>query len=504
MRSALRVVSRYRPRLLTLFVLAVVAVPGTLANLTFDVREPPPQCREILRQHTSGWGESKQMAYGWPLTWRGCLLILSPGPCGTIGWHYSAGRLAANIMLWALMLTLPAGLCEWLLRRYRLRPRWSLRTMLAIVALVAACCAWVAASRQRANMQEPLVAEIKGRDDSVVFERWGPKWLDLLGADRFRRHLVGVNLGGLYGGSGLDENDEVLLRRLAELPRLRYLAFRVDDRLTPGMASAVGEMRHLRYLGVFADYPREASPDAARRWQEGLREIGKLTQLEELRLDCLLIEEGGLAALAGLANLRSLSLNYCVLERLTDSGCLVQGFPALPRLEWLDLASCLVDDEDLRQLRVLNALKGLKLDSMFLTRSGLAELRHLETLEEISIDNPTDGELTWSGLLDSLRSVKRLKTLHLVDYRLRLEGSVALPLDGGDELSVLKSHADATNHALQRLREAHPRIRIDRQEVAVASGEDIPWGADRMDDFYRELQPMPPRFNVDGVLGWSW
>lgn len=509
MRSALRVVSRYRPRLLTLFVLAVVAVPGTLANLSFDVREPPPQFQEYLPQNTI-WNKSEQMAYGWPLTWRGCLLILSPPSFGTIGWYYSAGRLAANVMLWALMLTLPAGLCEWLLRRYRPRPRWSLRTMLAIVALVAACCGWIAAARQRAKMQEPLVAEINRRDGRVVFERWGPKWLDLLGADRFRRHLVGVSLGDRDYGLGIHDNDEILLRRLADLPCLRYLSFRVDDRLTPGMASAVGEMRRLRYLRVYPEILGDSSADAARRWQEGLREISKLTQLEELCLDRLLIEEGGLAALAGLANLRSLALTDCLLERLTDGGCLVQGFPALPRLESLDLASCCdVCDEDLRHLRVLNALKSLKLSSVFLTRNGWGELRHLETLEEISIDEPLDDELTWSGLLDSLRSVKRLKTLHLVVYGWRLDGAsasvAALPLDGGDELLVLKRrHPEATNLALQRLRKAHPGITIDSQDVDVASGEEIPWEPYVADDFYRELQPMPPPFNVDGVLGWNW
>lgn len=504
MGTALRVISRYRPRLLTLFVLAVVAVPGTLANLSYDVREPPPQFQEYLRPHISGWNKFEQMAYGWPLTWRGRLLILIPGSCGTTGWHYSEGRLAANIMLWAMMLAIPAGLFEWLLRRYRPRPRWSLRTLLAVVALVAACCSWIAAAWQRANMQEPLIAEIKGRDGRVVFERWGPKWLDLLGADRFRRQLVGVSLGDLGYGLELHDNDGILFRRLAELPRLRYLSFRVDHRLTPGMASAVGEMRRLRYLHVSTSLYTDRSADATRRWHAGLREIGKLTQLEELCLDGLLIEEGGLAALAGLANLRSLSLDACVIAPLTDGGCLVQDFPALPRLEWLNLTSCVEFDEDLRHLRVLNALKGLKLSSVSLTRNSWAELRHLEMLEEISIDEPSDDEQTWSGLLDTLRSVKRLRTMHLDQHGLRYKGAVALPLDGGDELSVLKSHAEATKHALQRLREAHPGITIDCQGVDVASGEEIPWETDWTEDYYAELQPMPPPFNVDGLLGWSW
>lgn len=347
------------------------------------------------------------------------------------------------------------------------------------------------------------VAEIKGRDGRVVFQRWGPKWLDLLGADRFRRHLVGVSLGDLGYGLELHDNDEILLRRLAELPRLRYLSFRVD-RLTPGMASAVGEMRRLRYLRVYAETLGDRSADATRRWQASLREIGKLTQLEELCLDSLLIEEGGLAALAGLANLRSLSLDACVIAPLTDGGCLVQDFPALPRLERLNLTSCVMFYEDLRHLRVLKALKGLKLSSVSLTRNSWAELRHLEMLEEISIDEPSDDEPTWSELLDSLRSVKLLRTLHLDQHGLRYKGAVALPLDGGDELSVLKSHAEATKHALQRLREAHPGITIDCQGVDVPSGEEIPWEADWTDDYYRELQPTPSPFNVDGLVGWTW
>jgi hypothetical protein len=215
--------SRYRPRALTLAVLLVVVATLVLANLSFD-------------RNSEDWFAAK--SYGWPLIWHRYVSVHQTGiGTSTVGWYPSAGRLAVNLTIWVAMLLAATGGCEWLLRRFRPRMRWSLRAMLIAVGLVAALCGWFAAARRWANLQDQIIAEIPSRLPGLVkMERWGPKWLDLIGADRFRRDIV------LYGNPGLsftaDEDGERRLRQLAQSPKLRQLLF-ATDHVTPGMADVM-------------------------------------------------------------------------------------------------------------------------------------------------------------------------------------------------------------------------------------------------------------------------
>lgn len=65
--------------------------------------------------------------------------------------------------------------------------------MLAMVATFAALCAWCVALRERANLQDPIIVEAESMCDrpQLHFKRWGPRWLDLVGAERYRRCIVG-------------------------------------------------------------------------------------------------------------------------------------------------------------------------------------------------------------------------------------------------------------------------------------------------------------------------
>ncbi|HEV7223529.1 MAG TPA: hypothetical protein VGN42_12560, partial [Pirellulales bacterium] len=194
----------WRPRLTTLLALIVVSAPTLLANLSFDVVT------------TRSWSDQPQRSlttasFGWPLTWYWHFVVDSK----VRGWDYGAGRLAANLGIWFLMLALVALIWEWWLRRYRPRLHWSLRTMLVMVAVAAGLCAWCAAARNRAQEEDALTA-LAG-DEVFYVERWGPKWLDLLGADPFRRRIVGAFLMSMQ-----TEEDEEILERLARLPDLRF------------------------------------------------------------------------------------------------------------------------------------------------------------------------------------------------------------------------------------------------------------------------------------------
>lgn len=434
-----RTISRYRPRFLTLVVLVIVAAPTTLANFSSEIVPDAPKAATY-----------KGM-YGWPLTWHWHNLILTPGPCGITGWDYSAPRLAANVGLWLLMLAAAVGPCEWLLRRHPLRLRWSLRAMLVAVGLVAVACAFVAAARNRANLQDPMIAELEEGIHWVYVERPAPKWLDFIVPDRFRRRIVGVEMQINYR----DTVDEEFVERLGRLPRLQFLKINVE-KLTPRIAAAVAGLRRLRWLALHSD---TSGCHAGLTPHEFLSGIGKLTELEGLYLEFPEDQDGrsfgqSLACLAGLAKLKSLNIDiYSDVYGLSE-------LPALPSLESIDLGLSYIRGRDLRRLAVLPRLKSLDLHNTILRQdASLADLASLESLEVLAIDSPM---LTTRGL-NSLFALKRLKALHITQSRPRNDSDqLATPaLGNGAKLSASDDEMDGLRPALRRLREFNPGLTVD-------------------------------------------
>jgi hypothetical protein len=219
----------WRPQITTLIVLIIVSGSIVLANLSFDM---------------SPSGSPRKALFGWPLIWYWHSVVGFMG--GQVrAWDYSTAPLAGNLIAWVLMLALAATAWRWLLRRYRPRPRWSLRTMLAGIGLTAAACAWCAATINRAHEQDELIAWADAQNDAVIYvDRWGPKWLDLVGADPFRRQIVGVGLS-----IDVQDGGEEWFQRIARLPNLRYLDVAFYN-LTQGAIAALGEMRHVRSLRI--------------------------------------------------------------------------------------------------------------------------------------------------------------------------------------------------------------------------------------------------------------
>lgn len=308
--------------------------------------------------------------------------------------------------------------------------------MLAAVGLAAALCGWFATAHNRSKMQDPVIASARG----VWLDRWGPKWLDVAGADHLCRRIVGADLRIRKSESGMGRGEvdgpmiEALLEPLRRLPDLQYL-FIEFVRPTLATAAALGDMRQLRMLSITFD---ELSPDMAgvlaralggarqlrmlnlesgpyglaedeqmRIWHESLTVVGKVTSLESLRLNG---GAGSLACLAALPHLKSLRL------RLTD-----------------------------------------------VTGADLTELASLESLEELEIDDAVSA-----AALDALVSVKRLKTLHLTPSYGRRGTLVDVALDHGDKLRVLADEAKDYRRALDALRRSHPGIVIDADDGGTA------------------------------------
>ncbi|HEV3339946.1 MAG TPA: hypothetical protein VG125_06305 [Pirellulales bacterium] len=506
-----------RPRTIAFIVLIVVAAPTVLANLSPEYR----------------WGWSRPW-YGWPLTWYWRDWQLWYGASTELDYNFSAARLTGNLVMWLLMLVASGVASEWLLRRYQPRFRWSLRTMLAAVGLLAAICAWGVQLRARAKVQDPIIAMMGEALSSrppylfmsmgdgsphLYLERWGPKWLDLVGADRFRRRIVGADVQWSKQG------DEEKLKRLAAVPDLRYLKIEIRAPMH-GMAASLAQLRQLRTLRIDTSSTRYSVS------QECLAAVGELTRLEELHLGNI-SDSRGLVHLEHLTNLKSLSLGLVwdlgddedepgEPDTNLDSGDedekmesteaetnqempSLAYLPALPRLEAVDIRSetVTIDDEDIRGLAILPRLRSLNLNrsssnvtssSSNITDEGLAELASLKSLEELGIYGVT------SAGCQTLSAVKGLKVLHIQRYvpvtkeilevlpsqdslnerdggKSQAEQGVlgllkwfkdepsdrltTVALDHGDRILAWESEVDGFQRALDALRQAHPGIVID-------------------------------------------
>lgn len=465
---------RWRPRAATVFALLLTTAITVLANLNSDIGPGQPQPR----------------TYGWPLIWYWqSYVALYWG--GFSEWHFSVAALAGNCVIWAVLLALIAVTCERLARRYQLGPRWSLRTMLAGVALVAVVCAWFVNARKWAKDEDELIAIVQPDYGVVYLKGQGPAWLDLFGADRLRRRVVGVYLRDFTR----QVSDVELFKRLAKFPHLRYLG--VHRVLKPDVDPVLGQMRQLRTLGIDCRmYNREKQLAA-------LATVGKLTDLERLKVSVSLAGTGDLDPLGGLSNLKSLSLEIHGgidphdglsllgklprLEHLSlttwqissvDLACLASltnlkslmihctpggaaPLPVLPRLEALDLSYVPVGDADLARFADCPRLKSLCLSHSGISAAGLASLASVQSLRELAIDEDT---LTAAGL-ESLTALKNLKSLHIThvmeEYTDDDDLSSAIVLDDGKKLDVPSSGLDRLRQVIDSLRQTHPGIVID-------------------------------------------
>ena len=438
MRRLLAAFSRYRPRVLTVLLLAAIASTIVLANSSEEIRPrnidqatllPESELRFDLREPNADTNQLN-VSYGWPLVWQQYGVGFAVG-IGVSGPAYSPSRLAGDVAIWIVLLAIPAGACEWLLRRYRPRLRFSLRSMLAVVGLAAALCGWFVAQRNRANLQDSLIEAFDQEETQLWVERTGPKWLDLFESDRYRRHVVGAELEVI--------GEAALLEQLAKLPDLQYLSLKtylLDARriealgklrrletLRIGVAEltrdsgqrlgdALGRMRRLRTLAI-APPSYGISDDDEGMPRECLAAIGALDQLEHFRLEGRTIARGDLGLLAGMTNLKSLVLRRVRSKpgELGSAPPLLAEFPVLPRLEILELSSQDVGDRDMRYVAALPNLRALNLVSTNVTEKGLAELAAVDSLEELAIG--IVGGTPWAPELEPLKKFKNLKRLHI-------------------------------------------------------------------------------------------
>ena len=466
----------WRPRAATVIALLIVAALTVLANLSCD-NSPGPRSRELP-------GSWEFFDYGWPLIWRRRMDWENFGfSCRE--WDFSAAALAGNVAIWLLLLVVTAVACGWLMRRRRRRLQWSMRTMLLGVAVAAAFCAWWVRVCKIAAEQDDIVERVNF-DEHVYFERSGPKWLDVVGADWMRGRIAAVCVSAVDD----PEAGEELFARLARLQSLQFLdiephIYRQPFVFTPRMAAALAAMRQLRMLNVNCrGWGRDESPIASHRC---IVAVGELTQLERLRLSIWQDDSGELANLSNLTNLKTLALQIDAFEFRDDADLLerrtngvsrvLDRLPALPRLEQLDLHGTLAGDADLGRLAGFERLRSLDLSLSSVSAAGLGKLAALESLEELAIDDYMGTAAAFEALL----GLKRLRKVHIDLHRRDDERLAWMTLDDGQKLLVSREELNRTALALLALRKSNPGISIDGDYAAFAKRGDLEasWGGSR-------------------------
>lgn len=494
--------SRYRPRVFTVLLLAAIASMIVLANLSeefshrkVDPQFPlPPQPSKlkfnlgepvVAGEHYAT--ALTNISYGWPLVWRQYVTQTQfsgvlPGIKSVVGECHSTGRLAGNVAIWLAMLALPTAICEWLLRGYRPRLRFSLRSMLIVVALAAALCGWFAVASNRASVQDSLIA---AHDGNFWIDRWGPKWLEVIDADRYCRHIVGADLDASVDGDEDRRGMQLKFAQLRRLPDLEFLSLYVDT-LCPEVIDGLGELRQLRTLRIemkvltrdtgrslasaLGKLPRlrvlSIHSDAYHSYDRASRELPApeaLEQLERLNLGGRTIACEDLACLAGLNNLKSLALRGLYGTRVQREGdrSLLANLPASTHFESLDLLGSQIGDDALQHVAALTQLKALSLFGEDFTDDAFSQLAKLGSLEELAIDS---GPFTVQSSKRNqvMLKLKRLNKLHLGYFDEEL--SLKSPKELRDEASRLSEdddeHADWLR-GLADLREAKPELAID-------------------------------------------
>lgn len=369
--------------------------------------------------------------------------------------------------------------------------------MLLGVSVLASMLGWYVAARNRAATDDAIVEMLQGSGE-VWFERWGPRWLDVIGVDRLCRRIIGAKVGFDTIDANWEARALEILRRLQKAPEMQYL-FSESFYLTPKLASALGDFAHLRMLSI-GDQQIGVEPGAGSALADALGRlrqlrvlmlegfdddeepvtrpclaaIGKLQQLECLYLGHADVDSESLASLAQLTNLKTLYLSSVHSGDRSLGQPMLSRLPVLPGLRELHLGYSYCGDDDLDYLTRLPKLKTLSLLSTDVTAAGLAKLAALPSLEELRLD----GDALSPAGLQKLLMLGRLRALHFnANYRLTAAGE-PVPF-------VEESLREPCLDVLRMLRQARRGIVIDGD-----FWRDKPWVPDEYDTSDRLQSPL--------------
>ena len=220
----------------------------------------------------------------------------------------------------------------------------------------------------------------------------------------------------LMGGSVRVEGQAEQTTKMTDLPSQDFHLEVVDlvgaNILPPDLQQLIG-LNRLRVLNLPGPMwnPRSG---ARIDYSKELRHVAGIHTLEELTfsytfLDSIKFQDDGLAKIAPLAP----SLKLLSLENTNVRGHRLSPFT---NLETLDLVSCPVDDEGMKQLAGLTKLRRLLLRDALISDEGLQYLRGLENIEHLDLGGTkiTDAGVAHLGEMTKLRQLN-LQGANLTD-----------------------------------------------------------------------------------------
>jgi hypothetical protein len=206
-----------------------------------------------------------------------------------------------------------------------------------------------------------------------------------------------------------------------------------------------------------------------------LAQVGRLPRLERLDAESVRVTDAGLAHLAGLSELRSLS--FMGSPGLTDAG--LAHLPGLGRLESLSIEGTTgIEGPGLIHLAGLNRLSFLSIDSV--TDAGVSSLTRLTGLRRVFINltKVTDtaltqlSRLTWleelafggdtgsDARFAHLRALSNLKTLQVYGPWFTDAGLAPVSAMGHLSTFFVSDETSVTGGGLNRLQQQRPTLRI--------------------------------------------
>ena len=258
-------------------------------------------------------------------------------------------------------------------RQSRRRARTSIRVMMLAILIVAVPLGWQV---NRAREQREALDAVQRYGGWVHFDYEfvngavipgraprAPRWLRMMLGDEYFRKVTCVNfdeegsIGKVVRCPNVTACDE-LLKKISGLPGLKKL------RMKKTQAT-----------------------------DEGLRHIGKMSELEELYIrDARSVTDEGVSYLALLANLKHISISFSNLTN--DSLVLLSG---LPSMEEVDLQGNHFSDDGLARLNGKDRLKKLCIGvgAVQITDAGVAHLRDFNNLEMLELQQ---SRVTAQGL----------------------------------------------------------------------------------------------------------
>jgi Leucine-rich repeat (LRR) protein len=238
--------------------------------------------------------------------------------------------------------------------------RYSLRTLICLVVLLALGCALAGWIHRREAEREYIKAELQARGAQIYLGKIGTPPAGWPGASTQSDADLFVDLS--HRGASYSDLD------LAKLPRIGD----VGTLLLSGNSLITDDgLRHLANLhSLHTLHLNDTNTSDA-----GLRALGQLKNLEELNVSHTKVHGAGLQHLGGLPNLSDLDLSFSELQGVI----LDQGFPTLTRL---DLSDCTeLSEISLSNLRQLEALEAITYGSVL----RRVHLQHLPNLRELRI-----------------------------------------------------------------------------------------------------------------------